>query len=94
MEGITVLLMVAILVEAVSEWIKDVVDSKVRWKKLMALGVSITIVFTLDLDLFHLLGLDPAFPLVGGLLLSILVSRGSNFIHDLLDKARDWKGGA
>lgn len=91
MEEIAKLLVVAILVEAVSDWIKDVVQAKVRWTKIVALFVSIVVVFTLRLDLFILIGLEPAFPVIGGIFLSIFVSRGSNFVHDLLERLRSGK---
>lgn len=92
MEELTLLIVVAILVEAVSDWVKDLVLSQVKWTKLVAFFVSISIVFTLQLDLFLLLGLKPAYPVVGGLLLSVFLSRGANFVHDLLDRVRSWKG--
>lgn len=94
MEEIAKLIVVAILVEAVSDWVKDVVRAEVKWTKMVALFVSIVVVFTLRLDLFVLIGLDPAFPFVGGILLSIFVSRGSNFVHDLLDRLRSGKAPA
>lgn len=91
MEQITILIMVAILVEAISDWVKDLFSSQTRWPRLVALGISLIIVFTLQLDLFLLLRLEPAYPVVGGVLLSILVSRGANFVHDFLDRLRSWK---
>lgn len=91
MEQLTLLLMVAILVEALSDWVKDLLSSQTRRSRLVALGISLIIVFTLQLDLFLLLRLEPAVPVVGGVLLSILVSRGANFVHDLLDRLRSWK---
>ena len=76
-----------ILVEAVVEVIKSIFsDGKLNYTVLLSIGVGILFAFTLRVDLFQLLGIDVHITYVGTVLSGLVVSRGANFAHDLLDK--------
>jgi len=93
MEKLGLVVLAAILIEAVVEWVKDLVRSDVRWPKLVALGVAIPILFLLDLDIFSLVGLERNIPFLGTLLLGVVASRGAGYAHDFLDRIGAWRSG-
>ena len=59
-------------------------DGKVKVDRVGALVVSMLIVFGTRLDILALLEIETVIPFLGIILTGILISRGSNFIHDLL----------
>ena len=81
------LILIAIVVEGVVEWVQTIYQSgKFSWPRLFALIVGITVCIAAETDLFLLLGIPLAWPFVGAVLTGILVSRGSNYIHDFVSK--------
>lgn len=95
MEALLVLVVVAVLIEAVWEALKPVFGKLVD--KLQERGVpidriaSLVIALTVCLgigeqvDLFTLLGLPLGFPYLGLILTAVVLARGSNFVHDTLN---------
>lgn len=83
----------AILIEAVVEWVKDLVRAEVRWPKLVALGVSVPVLFLLELDIFSLVGIEQKIPFLGTVLLAFVASRGAGYAHEFLDRVMSWKKG-
>lgn len=80
------LVIVSLLVESVWETLKMVwQDGKLSKDRIGALVVGEVCSFATGLNLFALIGITIN-PLVGIILSGILVSRGSNFIHELLSK--------
>ena len=78
---------IAILAEAVWENLKMIwQDGKVSIDRIGALIVSIVISMATQLDVFAILNFGISIPFVGSFLTGILISRGANFIHDLLNK--------
>lgn len=51
-----------------------------------AIIVGLVIAFTTNLDILSIVGIESEIPYIGVVLTGILLSRGSNFIHDLLIK--------
>ena len=51
-----------------------------------ALVVSLVICIDIKLDMLTLLGIKTTIPFIGIVLTAILISRGSNFLHDLLER--------
>ena len=85
MEKLIMLVVVAIIAESVWETLKMTwQDGKVKVDRVGALVVSMLIVFGTRLDILSLLGIETVIPFLGIILTGILISRGSNFIHDLL----------
>lgn len=85
MEKLIMLVVVAIISESVWETLKMTwQDGKVKVDRVGALVVSMLIVFGTRLDMLSLLGIETVIPFLGIILTGILISRGSNFIHDLL----------
>lgn len=83
------LIVVAILVEAVWENIKITYDKKkfnISMIGSLVLGIIICVVF--KIDIFPIVGLNAIIPFVGSILTGIIVSRGSNFVNDLLKRLK------
>lgn len=83
------LVIVAILVEAIWE------NCKMIWQKgkfsismLGSLIVSVLICILTGVDIFPIVGLDIAVPIVGSVLTGIVVSRGANFVSELFAKLK------
>jgi len=87
MEGLLQLVIVGVLVEAIWENFKMVwQDGKFSWDMIGALVVGIVLAFTLNLDILKAIGLNPLNNIVGIVATGILISRGGNYIHDLITK--------
>ena len=86
------LLFTAVVVEALITYAKTLFVNRVfQWQILasMILGASAALVF--GIDLFEIAGVSSQLPLVGQVLTGILISRGSNYVFDLLGKLTDIK---
>ena len=87
MQNLTVIVIMAILIEAVITYVKTwVVDKKLQWQALMSvvLGVLVSVVYNLDIP--AAVGITCGVPFVGCVITGILISRGSNYIFDLIKK--------
>ena len=77
----------AILIEAIITYFNEFyVQGNICWQMIlsMALGVFIAVAYKLDLPAFF--NLKSEIPHIGCILTGILLSRGSNYIFDLLEK--------
>lgn len=87
METFFIVLLAAILVEALIEVLKAFVPDDAntpRWLwPCVGCILGILICTLANIDALTLLGIDLSPPLVGSILTGILISRGSNFVHDL-----------
>jgi hypothetical protein len=90
MNSLEVLLLVAILVEAVVQAAKLIYTKEkgVNTDVIVALVVSVGVCAGAQVDLFKLVGIEIAIPYIGAVLTGVIVSRGSNAIHDLLALVR------
>jgi hypothetical protein len=83
------LIIVALLCEAIWETLKMIWQAgKFSWDKFGALVVSLIIAFASGADLFVIAEIPLKFPILGTICTGILVSRGSNYLHDLLKKIK------
>lgn len=87
------LIVVAILSEAIWEILKNLIPNMndTVWSYINLVGsllVGILIAFIADVNIFALLDIDLKWPVVGVVLTGILISRGSNYIHDLVGKLK------
>lgn len=83
------LIVVAILVEAIWENIKMIYDKQkfnISMIGSLILGIIICVVFRIDI--FPIVGLNAAIPFIGSIFTGIIVSRGANFVNDLLKKLK------
>lgn len=92
MAGITLIIALAIVTEALVEYGKSIGkafagnDIKAAVTQLVAIAVSVLLCFAAGADLFQVVGITFAWPWVGVVLTGILGSRGANYLSDLLTK--------
>ena len=94
MEVFLVVILVAALVEAIWEALKKVLAPVVDWldyrgvpaDQLGALLVALLVCLGLGgrADLFVMLNIPLEIAYVGSILTAVIISRGSNFVHDLI----------
>lgn len=88
METVGIIIVAALLAESIWETGKVVwQEGKVSVDRIGALVVGIIFAVGAGLDLCAFLGICFVFPVIGQVLTGILLSRGANFIHDLLKAA-------
>lgn len=85
------MLILAGLTEAITELAKSISDSfknGLDFPKLLALLFGQVVAWGTSVDLLALVGIEGAgwLPYVGIILTGLAVSRGANFLHDLLDR--------
>lgn len=86
-EMVTQLVIIAILVEALTEVFKSVFkDGRLNKSSILSIVVGLILAFTIDLDLFVTIGLTPTIPVIGVVATGLLISRGANFVHDTMSK--------
>ncbi|MBD7914024.1 hypothetical protein H9660_02590 [Clostridium sp. Sa3CUN1] len=77
----------ALISESVWETLKMVwQQGRISIDRIGAMVVSLVICIDVEMDILNLLGINTSWPFVGIMLTAILISRGSNFIHDLIVK--------
>lgn len=82
---ITSVLIMAVLIEAVVTYAKTfVIDKKIKWQMIAAVVLSVGVCLAYSLDIPALVGIEGSVPYVGNVITGILISRGSNYIYDLL----------
>ncbi len=87
MENLFIILTVALIAESVWETLKMTWQKgKLCLDRVGALVVSLVICIDIRLDMLALLGIKTTIPFIGIVLTAILISRGSNFLHDLLER--------
>ena len=88
MDKIFVFMFAATCIEAVICYIKDLLgiklDSKLALAMSAILGIIIAIAF--DIDILAHFGLETTIPLFGNVMSGVILSRGSNYLHDSLKK--------
>ena len=86
MNIITILIM-AILIEAIITYVKTwVVDKKFQWQMFAAVFLGILVCIAYGLDIPAAVGITSAIPYIGHIITGILISRGSNYIFDIIKK--------
>jgi len=79
------LMVVALISEAVWETLKMTwQQGKISIDRIGALVIGLVLAFVTGLDMLKLLDISSRISPIGIILTGILISRGSNFIHDLL----------
>lgn len=81
------LLLIAIIIEGITTYIKTwFVDKKPQWQTILTCVLGILIALAYRVDLLALFEVTSSIPYVGEVLTGILLSRGSNYLYDLIKK--------
>lgn len=81
------LFLAAIVVEGIVSYSKLIfVDKRFQWQNVAAIGLGVIIALAYRIDLFDIAGLAATIPYVGTVLTGILLSRGSNYIYEIIKK--------
>ena len=82
---ISVVLIMSVLIEAVITYVKQwFVEKRVKWQCVAAAVLSIAVCLVYSIDIPAMVGIVSPVKYVGSILTGVLVSRGSNYINDLL----------
>ena len=77
----------SVVAEALIEYANMIVkDKKLDWKVIASALIGIGVALVFGVDLFEMVGVTAAVPYVGMVLTGVIISRGSNYIHDLLKR--------
>lgn len=83
------LVIIAILVEAIWENLKMILDkNKLNFNMIGSLLLSMIICVLAQINIFEIVGINLIVPIIGSLLTGIIVSRGANFVNDLFKKLK------
>ena len=86
-EMVTQLIIIAILVEALTEVFKSIFkDGRLDKSSILSIVVGLILSFTINLDLFVAIGLVPTVPFIGVVATGLLISRGANTVHDVISR--------
>ncbi len=93
---LTIILMLAVTVEALVEYVKSLGRAALgSWKRatlqLAAVAAGITLCLAARADLYAVLGLGFAYPWMGQALTGILISRGANYVSDFVGRMSGYK---
>lgn len=89
MEALVALMIMAILVEAIVDGIKG----KLTLWQIVPIILAAILCPLAGLDIFALLGVPLAVPIVGSVLTGAIIGRGSSAVHELLDRLTKAKSG-
>lgn len=86
----------AILVEATVNIVDNIKERETSWKYWGSLvaGILVAVVVAVNygLDLFSALGLEGQIPVIGAVLTGVIISRGANYVADLLKVLTNFGG--
>ena len=98
MEGLMLILVMAVVVEALVEYAKTIGKAFVNgeWKvavtQLAAVVLGVLLCFMVNGDLFAVVGISFSWPWLGVFLTGILISRGANYVSDFAKRLNSVKG--
>lgn len=90
MEKVMVIIVVAFLCETLWETVKLVKkgkDGKVDYDRVGAIIVGLVLAIGAGIDIFDYLGIQIVIPFMGSVFTGLLISRGANFTHDIIQTA-------
>ncbi len=97
MEGIVLILVMAIVVEALIEYAKTIGKAFINggWKtavtQLAAIALGVLLCFMVGGDLFAVVGIVFVWPWLGNILTGIIISRGANYVSDFIKRIQGVK---
>lgn len=87
MEKFFALIVMAILVEAVITYVKEIKSFKSPLITSILLGIFVSVIYKIDLP--ATLSITTEIPYVGSVLTGIIMARGSNYLYDLIGRFTD-----
>ncbi|MEG0803762.1 MAG: hypothetical protein RSF90_02275 [Pygmaiobacter sp.] len=79
------IILMAVIVEGLITYLQLLIrDRKMCWQMALSIAIGVFCSVVYQIDLFALLGLSTGIPYVGSVLTGVLVSRGSNYLFDLI----------
>lgn len=82
----------AVIVEGIITYIKEFfVNGKFQWQMLISIAAGILVSAAYGADVLTLAGLTTPVPYLGNILTGILISRGSNYVFDLVKSVQTEK---
>ena len=97
MEGIVLIIVMAIVVEALIEYVKTIGKAFLigEWKtaitQLSAIALGVLLCFMTGGDLFAIIGITFAWPWFGAVLTGVIISRGANYVSDFIKRLQSVK---
>jgi len=86
-EIIFAVLFFAILIEGTVEYVKLAIQKSFYWEIIVSFVVSCVCTIGYKLDFVEaLIGIEPGIPYLGNIISGLVVSRGSNYVFDLVGK--------
>ncbi len=90
MDSIILLFVLAVVVEALVTWLKELFkNGKMQWQVLVALTIGELFAFNYQVDLLAIFGAGGVVPYVGILATGVFLSRGAGYINELVSKLKD-----
>jgi hypothetical protein len=86
MNGLTQVIMLAVMVEAIWENIKRAYTDSLQPSVVGSLVISILVCVLAGVDVFEIIGLPLRVAFVGSILTGIIAARGANFVNDLFTR--------
>ena len=87
MQELVVIFIMAILIEAIITYLKTwIVDKKPQWQVIVSVVLGVIVSIAYGLDIPAAVGITCAVPYIGCAITGILISRGSNYIFELIKK--------
>ncbi len=91
-DALTTILLLALVVEFATEVIKNITSIKKGFSKIIAILIGMILCVSTQTGLLQVFGLDTYYPIIDYLLTGLIISRGSNIIHDLFSRINQGKG--
>lgn len=92
------LVFAAIVVETVVNIIKNLEEGNKSWKywagRASSIVLGLVVAINYKIDVFVLVGLEGQVPIIGQILTGLIISRGSNVVHDVVDLLNSWRPSA
>jgi hypothetical protein len=91
-DSLYLFIIVSVVCEGLISWIKTVyVEKKLQWQVIVALVISLFLVFDFNINFIALLGVTEKLSVIGYIVTAIFCSRGSNYVFELWNKLTNWK---
>jgi len=91
MQTLAQILLVAVLIEACVDWVKNFVAARFAYQQVVAFIAALVFAAGMNLNFFTLVGLDYRWPVVGTVFTALILSRGSNYVQDFFDMINAWR---
>ena len=86
MNGLTQVIILAVMVEAIWENIKRAYTDSLQVSVIGSLVISIVVCVLTGVDVFEIIGLPIKVAFVGSIFTGIIAARGANFVNDLFTR--------